>query len=401
MGNNSTPSNKSSTTNAGGSQPQWAQVGTPQYNNMNSALQTLPMAAATQTIAQGGMGANSQQASQNLMNPGQIGQDNWQSVFNQAGQPGAAQQYLTDTAAGNYLGGSPYLEDIISAGANDVAGQVNNMFASGGRYGSVANQGALSDSVARYGNELRNTNYQAERDRQLGAANSLEQAQQGRIGLQGQAAGGIAGVQGQNINNQMQGALGAAGLENAGFQNMLGMISQLPTIQGNKMFDSQQQQAIGGQVDQRAQQQLQDRINQWTQSDNEDWARLGGLISAAQGAAGPYGTQSGTQTSTQPMNILGALGTLFTAPVTGGGSLLGNFFSSDRRLKENILRVGKRNGFALYEFDYKGKPGRWRGVMADEVEAIMPDAVRYDEEGYAFVNYGQLGIPLEAVEWQA
>lgn len=71
---------------------------------------------------------------------------------------------------------------------------------------------------------------------------------------------------------------------------------------------------------------------------------------------------------------------------------------SDRRLKENIERVGETaHGLGLYEFNYIGEPARFRGVMADEVEPIMPDAVVYDDLGFASVNYGMLGIQMEEI----
>jgi hypothetical protein len=74
---------------------------------------------------------------------------------------------------------------------------------------------------------------------------------------------------------------------------------------------------------------------------------------------------------------------------------------SDRRTKENIVRIGRHPaGFGLYLFDYKepfkNACGRDRqfGVMADEVEKIVPEAVSIDARGYRRVNYGMLGIAL-------
>lgn len=388
MGNSNSSTNKASSSPVQGNLPEWAKTGTADYNKMNSALQTLPMNAAVQTIGSGGLGQASQDAiknlqgsggtndwmnkaanglqnvgqvgsttqnqiAQNAQNVGQINGDNFQNIYDQAGQGGAANDYLTSTARGDYLNGSPYLDSIISKGADDIANQTNNMFAAGGRYGSAANQGVLADSVANAANELRNQNYQAERQNQLSAANALESAQQGRLGIQSGAASGLANVQGQNVQNWLSGQnlglnaansasniqnqniqnqlganqalgslgqaafgnnfnaqTGAANIENQGMGNMLNMISQLDNIQNNKMFDANQQMQIGGKIDDRTQQGLNDLINQWSQSDNEDWARLGGLLSAAQGSAGSYGTQ--TQTSKQPMNILGALAGLMS-----------------------------------------------------------------------------------------
>lgn len=75
-----------------------------------------------------------------------------------------------------------------------------------------------------------------------------------------------------------------------------------------------------------------------------------------------------------------------------GASLLGGIgsFFSDRRLKDNIQRVGTHAlGIGLYTWDYVwGEPGY--GVMADEVEKVRPGAVSTHTSGYKMVNYGAL-----------
>jgi hypothetical protein len=76
------------------------------------------------------------------------------------------------------------------------------------------------------------------------------------------------------------------------------------------------------------------------------------------------------------------------------GSFLGSFMKSDIRAKENIELVGKTPaGLNIYEFDYKPEfkdasgHGRFRGVMAQEVEQIIPEAVAVDTDGYLMVDY--------------
>ncbi|HWK64121.1 MAG TPA: tail fiber domain-containing protein [Rhizobiaceae bacterium] len=424
MGNATNSSQgKSSATGTNTGQPAWSQPGTDAYKQMNQQFQTGPMAVANQTLAQGGQGATMQnvigqimggggsndwmnQAANHFQNPGQVtvpgqvSEQNYQNIYNQAGQPGAAEHYLKGTAQGQYLGGSPYLDDIIAKGAQDVATQTNQMFAAGGRYGSAAHQGTVSDSVAGYANQLRNQNYSQERDRQIQAAGALENAQQARLGLQSGAASGLAGIQGQNIGNSMNAQsqnianrlaaagqlgelgqqrfnnmMGAAGLENQGFNNMLGMIGQLGNIQNNKIFDAQQQMGIGNQIDQRTQQQLTDLINQWTQTDTTPWQRLGGLLSTGTGTAGNWGTQ--TTKSTQPLNLVGIL-----------GGLAELVKASDRRLKEDIRRVGTLdNGLPVYAYRYKGEAITQIGLMADEVELVYPEAVVETVGGFKAVNY--------------
>ncbi len=72
---------------------------------------------------------------------------------------------------------------------------------------------------------------------------------------------------------------------------------------------------------------------------------------------------------------------------------------SDRSIKENIVRIGDHPlGIGLYLFDYKpgfgGASGNGRqfGVMADEVEAVLPEAVSSHPDGHKMVNYAMLGI---------
>lgn len=307
-------SSKGSTSTLGGNPPAWATPGTDQFRNNNTMLQTAPMAVANQTFAQGGQGTTTQQLTPQLAEG-----SNFKSIFDRAGQPGAVEQNLSSTAQGGFLNGSPQLDSIIDRSNRQISDQTNQLFSGAGRYGSGVHQGVLANAIGANTSNLLNQNYQSERDRQLQAAGAIGNEQNSRFGQQLGAASG-----------QTQSQLGAAGLENQGFQNMLSMISQLPTIQDNKTYDARQQMQVGGQIDQAAQAQLNDLINQWSRGDMEDWSRLGGLISGATGAAGNYGTQTGTQQTTTPFNPLqglGLLGSIGMAPVTGGGSLLGNFAS--------------------------------------------------------------------------
>ena len=71
---------------------------------------------------------------------------------------------------------------------------------------------------------------------------------------------------------------------------------------------------------------------------------------------------------------------------------------SDVRVKENIKAIGwLPNGLPVYEFEYKPE---WKaeaghgvhvGVMAQEVEKVLPKAVITRPDGYKMVNYALLG----------
>ena len=72
---------------------------------------------------------------------------------------------------------------------------------------------------------------------------------------------------------------------------------------------------------------------------------------------------------------------------------------SERRVKESIVRIGDHPlGFGLYLFDYRPEyraqwgQGRQFGVMIDEVERVVPEAVSMHPDGYRRVDHSLLGI---------
>lgn len=421
--------NASATTSATGV-PKWMKPGTGAYNAQNSFLRAAPIGAVNSVIKNGGMtqagnqaiktlqGLGSSNANMNAAGDvfrgmangqGASGTARYEQLYNAAGQPGAAEKYLTGTAQGQYLNSNPYIEDMISAGASDVANSVTGQFAAGGRYGSTANQGAIADSVSQYGNQLRNSNYQAERDRMMSAAGALEGAQntgfaqqaglaqnitgveQANAGLQQAGASALGTLGQQQMSNAQNNATGAANVAQQGMGNLFSAIGALPTVQANKLYDANAQGAVGSQIDNRTQQALMDKIKQLGALDMQDWSAIGALLGAGQQSAGSYGTQTGTQTTSGGGNIFGALG--------GIGSLfsgIGGLFS-DRRLKRHIAHVGEEKGFPIYEFSYKGRPDRrFRGVMAQDVMETRPDAVR-TYGGVLVVDYDAIGVKMTEV----
>jgi hypothetical protein len=87
-----------------------------------------------------------------------------------------------------------------------------------------------------------------------------------------------------------------------------------------------------------------------------------------------------------------AWGALGSAVGLGAG-----FAMSDIRFKHNIKAVGELpSGITVYSFEYKpefqdaGGHGSFVGVMAQEVEPVIPDAVITRVDGYKLVNYSLL-----------
>jgi hypothetical protein len=82
----------------------------------------------------------------------------------------------------------------------------------------------------------------------------------------------------------------------------------------------------------------------------------------------------------------------------GAGAQLGSaYLFSDERLKENIILIGEENGFPIYQFNYINIPEKtYIGVMAQDVEKIVPEAVM-ESEGYKMVNYDMIGLRMREV----
>ena len=76
---------------------------------------------------------------------------------------------------------------------------------------------------------------------------------------------------------------------------------------------------------------------------------------------------------------------------------------SDIRLKHDIALLGRlNNGLGFYRFAYNGGEKLYVGVMAQEVQAIMPGAVVRGRDGYLRVFSDKIGLPFETYdEWLA
>jgi hypothetical protein len=113
----------------------------------------------------------------------------------------------------------------------------------------------------------------------------------------------------------------------------------------------------------------------------------GADVLGATTAAGNYnlGTYNAQQAAQSGLNS-GLMGL--------GGSLGAAAIMSDIRTKEHIKEIGMlHNGLPVYEYEYKPEwkaeagHGKFIGVMAHEVEAVMPEAVITRPDGYKMVNY--------------
>ena len=92
-------------------------------------------------------------------------------------------------------------------------------------------------------------------------------------------------------------------------------------------------------------------------------------------------------------------GAMFMGALSTGLSIASMFIpASDVRLKEDIEQVGvSPDGHKIYEFNYIGKPTRYRGAMAQDVVKIDPMAVAIRKHGYLGVHYGKIDVNMEVI----
>jgi hypothetical protein len=112
--------------------------------------------------------------------------------------------------------------------------------------------------------------------------------------------------------------------------------------------------------------------------------------SAANTYLGLHGAQMSTWKANQESKnqMIGAIGGVAGMAMGGGfGTALGGMMASDRRLKTNIVQLGKTpGGHKLYSWDWVDGSGSSSGVMADEV----PSRMRFKLGKYYAVDYSQV-----------
>lgn len=247
----------------------------------------------------------------------------------------AAQGEASRTLSGSYLTpGNPYMSNLTQAIDAQVRPMVDARFSGSGRFGSAGHAGAYSSALANAIAPQMFNSYEAERGRMgatMAQAPSLAQADYYDIGQLGQV-----GLQQQQ---QSQADINAA-IEKHNFEQ---------NAQANKLSDYMG--LIGG--------------------------GYGGSNNTVQTAPGP-GKGGAFQNA--------AMGTSALANTAMAASL----FASDIRLKKDIKRVGTLDsGIPVYTFRYNWGGPEQTGVMAQDVEKVIPEAVA-EINGIKMVDYGRL-----------
>jgi hypothetical protein len=82
-----------------------------------------------------------------------------------------------------------------------------------------------------------------------------------------------------------------------------------------------------------------------------------------------------------------------------GGGGRGGGRRSDIRLKHDIVLLGRlHHGLGFYRFSYNGSNNAYVGVIAQEVQHVMPQAVTRGGDGYLRVFYEKLGLRFDTYD---
>ncbi len=197
-------------------------------------------------------------------------------------------------------------------------------------------------------------------------------------------------------------------LYNSGYNNAQQMAYN-SALQGANLGMSMNQMlaALGQQQQQMGLQGNEAMMNVGAQQQNLDQQRLDAnrnialernqLINEALGinpggGSGMVSNSSGSSSSSSSNGMVQGIGTAIGAVLA----------ASDRNVKENISKIDspldKLAKLSGYEYNYKDSPARTAGVMAQDVEKVMPSAVHHTADGTKMVNYTEVtGLLVDAV----
>lgn len=201
-------------------------------------------------------------------------------------------------------------------------------------------------------------------------------------------AANLAAFQNQSVGQQFN-----QGLANAQLSNQANLQTYNQQLQNAQLQNAAQQQGFT----QEAYNQMQpinviNAIRTGTQVQNPTYAN----VPLQAQVAGPDllgATQSNYNAQLGAVNAQNAASGNFMGGLMNAGATIA---ASDINLKENIKRIGTHDlGIGIYSYNYKDGydlPENMQiGVMAQEVETVMPEAVVIMPNGFKAVNYSMLG----------
>ncbi|AFR26726.1 hypothetical protein MF1_10660 [Bartonella quintana] len=257
---------------------------------------------------------------------------------------------LLDMAKGNLIGQNTKFDAALQNALSKTSEAINQSMAGAGRYGSGAHTGVLTDELGTLATQAKAQQYNQDVNNMMNAN--------------------------QMIDSSLRDQINAA---NSYFQGQSNALSNL--LKGGLIQDENRQRILDAER------------QKWLEKDNQGWNQLERLLRLGTKAAGDYGTKSGQVITTPSVtkdpfrDIQQLLGLM--------GGILG---LSDLRAKENIVPIGEKNGYPIYIFNYKGDPQLYRGVIAQDVLRLKPDAVYINAKTKLLhVDYRKIGLQIEKI----
>ena len=290
--------------------------------------------------------------------------NNAQGIFNQfSGDP--TQQILANA---NQYANNPFVDGLISASSRDV---VRNLY---------ENQLPGIDRAATGAGNLNSTRAGVESAiASRGAADRLaDMSSEIRSKFFGQGLDASRAQYNQNLQNMLQAnqglmQAGQFGLDTLGNAQNLATTGFGQSQAAGSLFQGQNQAELDAQ---RAQ------FDEGLANRLAVLANLQGNTQSAQGFKSVAGVTPGATTPSIASQLAG---------------FASAFAKSDVATKENIKQIGVLpSGIHVYEFEYKPEfkdeagHGRHVGVMAQEVEQVIPEAVAIGADGFKMVDYSKV-----------
>jgi len=314
----------------------------------------------------------------------------------------AGQIQTTYGPADNYSADRQRVEDSLMARMNPQLAIEENKLQQ-----QLADQGIRYGSQA-YSNAMLNYQQQAN-DARWGAISQAGQEQQ----RMQQQAGALAAFQNQAQQQQYEENLGRGTFANQAQAQATQQNAALASFYNQGLLQQQQQQMNQFNAANSARNQyMQEQFALRNQPINEITALLGGSQVSMPNFINAQTSQIPTtdmasilnNNFNQQMSVYNAQNTQYNNILGGilglGGNVAKAAALSDRRMKENITKIGtvlaapeggEGKELPLYQYNYKGEPAQTHvGPMAQDVEQVDPDAVLKDRKGIRYIKPAQV-----------
>lgn len=367
---------------------------------------------------------------------------------------------LQQTAQGQFLNANPYLDAAMQKAANFVTDNVNSNFSMAGRWGSGAHQDVLQQGLGDIANQMLMSNYQSERQNQLGAAGQIVGQSQSDLdrrlqglglysninqsdlsrdfsaantlyggyandkGLTLSAINALSGMDAGNADRQFTAANNLYSGFGNDYANMLRAATIAPDFAQSDYNDAQMLMNAGSTRESMANAYLADLMGRYDFQNQAPWNALNNYNSIVNsfGGLGGTSTQTGPRTGTSAFNQaigsglgLAGLGQMLglwgTGAATGGllGSLggavsgLGTMFLSDEDAKEDRKSADTDSileMFADLPIDtYRYKEGKGDGGKEPRIGPMAQDwAKMFGGDGKTIPMPQAIGMLMAAVK---